>query len=165
MLALIIISFGILSRLVFHTPNFTPVLALALFGGMYLKGRQGIWVPLALMAISDIFVGFHDTMIYTWGSVLLISLMGLWLREHKSWMNVAAVSVLSSILFFAVTNFGAYLSLYPHTMAGLQECYIAAIPFYRSTLASTLAYSLILFAVWEALSARNLLGVRNTVVK
>jgi hypothetical protein len=151
MLALIIITFGILSRVIVHTPNFTPVLALALFGGMYLKGRQGLWVPLVLMALSDIVIGFHDTMVYTWGSILIISFIGLWLKEHKTVLNVALASVISSILFFMVTNFGAYLSLYPHTLAGLQECYIAAIPFYRSMLASTLAYSLILFFLWEYL--------------
>ena len=155
MLVFLIITFGILSRIVVHTPNFTPVLALALFGGMYLKGRQGIWVPLALMAISDVFVGFHDTMIYTWGSILIISLMGIWLKGHKNWVNVASASLFSSMLFFVVTNFGAYLSLYPHTLAGLQECYIAAIPFYRSTLVSTLAYSLVLFSAWEFLLARR----------
>ena len=155
MLAFLIISFGICSRIVWHTPNFTPILALALFGGMYLKGRQGIWVPLALMAISDIFIGFHDTMLFTWGSILVISLMGLWLKSRKSWMNVALGSVASSIFFFVVTNFGSYLSLYPHTMAGLQECYIAAIPFYRSTLVSTFAYSLILFGGYEWLLKRS----------
>ena len=155
MLALLIISFGILSRIVVHAPNFTPVLALALFGGTYLKGRQGIWVPLALMAISDIFLGFHDTMVYTWGSILLISLIGIWLKRNKNWVNVASASLFSSILFFVVTNFGAYLSLYPHTLAGLQECYIAAIPFYRSTMVSTVAYSLVLFSAWEFLLARR----------
>jgi hypothetical protein len=155
MLALIIITFGILSRIVLHTPNFTPVLALALFGGMYLKGRQGIWVPLVLMAVSDIAIGFHDTMVYTWGSILVISLMGLWLKNHKSFLNVTVGSILASILFFIVTNFGAYLSLYPHTWAGLQECYIAAIPFYRSMLVSTVAYSLVLFVGYEYLLKRR----------
>ena len=155
MLTLFIISFGILSRIVVHTPNFTPVLAMALFGGMYLKGRQGIWVPLVLMAISDVFVGFHDTMVFTWGSVLMISLIGLWLKSHKSWINVAAASLVSSVLFFVVSNFGAFLSLYPHTWAGLQECYIAALPFYRSTLVSTVVYSVVLFFLWESLLARR----------
>ena len=155
MLALLIITFGILSRIIIHTPNFTPVLSLALFGGMYLKGRQGIWVPLALMAVSDVAIGFHDTMVYTWGSILMISLIGLWLKEHKSVINMVSASMLSALLFFVVTNFGAFLSLYPHTLAGLQECYIAAIPFYRSTMVSTVAYSLVLFSAWEFLLARR----------
>lgn len=155
MLALLIISIGFLSRIVVHTPNFTPILSLALFGGAFLKGRQAIWVPLGLMALSDAFIGFHDTMVYTWGSILLISLIGAYLRGHKNWINVVSASLFSSLLFFVVTNFGAFLSLYPHTLSGLQQCYIMAIPFYRSTLVSSLAYSLVLFSVWEFLLARK----------
>jgi hypothetical protein len=155
MLALVVITFGFLSRIVVHTPNFTPILSLALFGGAFLKGRQGIWVPLVLMALSDAFIGFHDTMVYTWGSILLISVMGLWLKKHNNWTNVISLSLLSSVLFFIVTNFGSYLSLYPHTWAGFQQCYILAVPFYRSTLASTLAYSLVLFSLWQLLLSRR----------
>ena|SRR3569623_1369165 len=155
MLALIVIIFGILSRIVIHTPNFTPVLSLALFGGMYLKDRQGLWVPLVLMAASDMVLGFHDTMVYTWGSILVISALGLWLKEHKSLKNIVLASISSSLLFFIVTNFGAFLSLYPHTLAGLQECYLVAIPFYRSTFASTLAYSLILCVGYEWMLKRS----------
>ena len=131
------------------------MLSLALFGGAYLKGRQAIWVPLVLMALSDAVLGFHDTMVYTWGSILVISLVGLWLRNHKNWVNVLSTSLLSSIIFFVVTNFGAYLSLYPHTWSGLQQCYILAIPFYRSTVVSTMAYSLVLFSVLEFLRSRQ----------
>lgn len=155
MLALLIITFGFLSRVVAHTPNFSPILSLALFGGVYLKGRQAIWVPFCLMALSDAFIGFHDTMVYTWGSVLLISLMGLWLKNHKNWTNVISASLLSSLLFFVVTNFGAFLSFYPHTWAGLQQCYILAVPFYRSSLVSTMAYSLVFYAGYEWLLKRG----------
>ncbi|MEI7997938.1 MAG: DUF6580 family putative transport protein [Candidatus Omnitrophota bacterium] len=162
MLALLIITFGVFARVLVHIPNFTPILSLALFGGMYLKGRQGVWVPLVLMALSDIFIGFHDTMIFTWGSILLISFMGIWLKEHKSYTNVIAVSLVSSIGFFVITNFGSFLSLYPHTLAGLQQCYILAIPFYRSTVASTVVYSLLLFSLWEFLLAR---GKNSVLVK
>lgn len=155
MLAILIIAIGIFSRVVLHTPNFTPILSLALFGGMYLKGRQALWVPIALMMISDIIIGYHDTLVYTYGSIFVISLMGMWLKNHKSWMNVISTSVIASLIFFVVTNFGAYLSLYPHTIAGLQECYIAAIPFYRSTLLSTVAYSLVLYGVYEWVLKRS----------
>ena len=155
MLVFLVIILGFLSRIVLHTPNFTPILSLALFGGAYLKGRQAIWVPLVLMALSDAVLGFHDTMVYTWGSILVISLVGLWLRNHKNWVNVLSTSLLSSIIFFVVTNFGAYLSLYPHTWSGLQQCYILAIPFYRSTVVSTMAYSLVLFSVLEFLRSRQ----------
>lgn len=155
MLALLIITFGFLSRIVVHTPNFSPVLSLTLLGGVYLKGRQAIWVPLVLMALSDAVIGFHDTMFYVWGSILLISLVGLYLRDHKNWVNVISTSLLSSGLFFIVTNFGAFLSLYPHTWAGFQQCYILAIPFYRSTIVSTLAFSLVFYAGYEWVLKRS----------
>lgn len=155
MLALLIITFGIFSRVVLHVPNFTPILSLVLFGGMYLKGRQGIWIPLVLMIISDIIIGFHDTLLYTYGSILIISFMGLWLKSHKNWVNVISTSVLASLIFFVLTNYGAFLSLYPYSLAGLQECYLAAIPFYRSTLLSTVAYSLVLYGGYELVLKRS----------
>lgn len=154
MLALLIITFGFLSRVVVHTPNFSPVLSLAFLGGMYLRGRQAVLVPLALMVISDFILGFHDTMFFTWGSIVLISVLGLGLKERKNVGTLLGGSIASAVLFFIVTNFGAWLTLYPHTMAGLRECYILAIPFFRSSLASTVAYSLVFYAAYEWLVKR-----------
>ena len=162
MLIFIIIAFGILSRVAFHIPNFTPVLSLALLGGAYLKGRQAIWVPLVLMVISDVMIGFHDSMVFTWGAILGISLLGFWLKDHKHWVNVILTSLIAAIFFFLVTNYGAFLSLYPHTTAGLKECYTLAIPFFRSTLVSTMAYSLVLYVIFEKIA--NNIAVRETSV-
>ena len=100
MLALIIISFGILSRVIVHTPNFTPVLSMAFLGGMYLKGRQAVLVPLALMVISDFIIGFHDVMFFTWGSIVLISVLGLWLKERKNFVTVLGGSIALGRGFF-----------------------------------------------------------------
>jgi uncharacterized membrane protein len=107
------------------------------------------------MIISDIIIGFHDTLLYTYGSILIISFMGIWLKSHKNWINVMSASVIASLIFFVLTNYGAYLSLYPHTLVGLQECYIAALPFYRSTLLSTVAYSLVLYGGYELILKRS----------
>ena len=155
MLALIIISLGILSRLIIHTPNFTPVLSMAFLGGMYLKGRQAVWVPVALMVISDLIIGSYPLMFVTWGSIALISLLGLWLRERKSYGTVLGGSILSAVIFFITTNFASWLTLYPHTMDGLRQCYILAIPFFRSTFISTVAYSLVFYAAYEWLLKRS----------
>jgi hypothetical protein len=149
MLALFIISFGILSRVVIHAANFTPVLSLAFLGGMYLKGRQAVLVPLALMIISDFIIGFHDVMFFTWGSIVLISVLGLWLKERKNVLNVLSGSIISAVFFFMVTNFGAWLTLYPHTIDGLRQCYILAIPFFRGTFISTIVYSLAFYVTYE----------------
>ncbi len=155
MLALIIISFGILSRAIVHTPNFTPVLSMAFLGGMYLKGRQAVLVPLALMVISDSILGFYHMMFFTWGSIVLISIFGLWLKKRKNLATVLGGSIASALIFFIVSNFGAWLALYPHTMDGLRQCYILAVPFFRSTLVSSVAYSLVFYAAYEWLLKRS----------
>src|SRR5579872_6037040 len=98
MLALLIISLGILSRVVVHTPNFTPVLSMAFLAGMYLKGRQAVWVPLALMAVSDLIIGFYGwEMLLTWAAIVLISLLGVWLKEKKNFGTVLGGSVASAL--------------------------------------------------------------------
>ena len=155
MLALMIISFGILSRLIVHTPNFTPVLSLAFLGGMYLKGRQAILVPLALVILSDIIIGFYPMMILTWGSIVMISALGLWIKETKSLATVLGGSIASAVIFYLVSNFGAWLTLYPHTADGLRQCYILAIPFFRSTLVSSVAYALVFYTAYEWLLKRS----------
>jgi len=155
MLAFIIISFGILSRVAVHTPNFSPVLSMAFLGGMYLKGRQAVLAPLALMVISDLIIGFYPLMAITWGSIVLISILGLWLKERKSFINILSGSIFSAVIFFIVSNFGAWLTLYPHTVDGLRQCYILAIPFFRSSLVSTVAYSLVFYAAYEWLLKRS----------
>jgi hypothetical protein len=155
MLALIIICFGILSRVVVHTPNFTPVLSMAFLGGMYLKGRQAVIIPLGLMVTSDFIIGLYPLVYLTWGSIVLISVLGLWLKERKSFMSVFAGSIASAVIFFIVTNFSAWLTLYPHTIVGLRQCYILAIPFFRGTLVSSVAYSLVFYAGYEWIIKRS----------
>jgi len=152
MLAISIILLGILSRLVIHAPNFTPVMALALFGGVYLPRRQALFVPVILMVISDLLLGAHQTMLFTWGSVILISALGIYLRSKMSWRNVLGGSLISALVFFVITNFGAWLVMYPRTVDGFVNCYVAAIPFFRMTLASTLLYTVICFGVYQVVA-------------
>ena len=158
MLAVIILVLGVLTRFTDHAPNFTPTIALALFGGVYLPRKYALAVPVLFMFISDIFLGFHDTMPFTWGSVFVISLMGIGARERKSFPVFLAGGVASSLLFFVVTNFGAWLGLYPLTWQGFVDCYVAAIPFFRNTFVSTIVYSVVLFGAYEFVASR----VRST---
>ena len=150
MLAFFLVFLGVASRLVVHTPQFTAILAVAMFGGMYLGQRQALIVPVALMIITDIVLGFHDTMFFTWGSMLIVSAVGLWLKERKSFGTVLAGSIVSSGIFFVVTNFGVWAvgGLYPGTAEGLWQCYVAAIPFFRQTLLGDLVYVAALFSLF-----------------
>jgi hypothetical protein len=160
MLAMCLLVLGILSRLIVHSWNFTPVIAIALFGGVYLKKKQAILLPLVLFAVTDIILGFHKTMFFTWGSAVVIAMIGMWAKENKNFKTILGSGLVSAILFFVVTNFGVWLvsGMYPLTLAGLSECFILAVPFFRNTLASTLVYGVILFGTYEIIAAR----VKNT---
>lgn len=159
MLALALIVLGILTRFVPHAPNFNPVIAIALFGGYYLNRKYAVLVPLLLMVLSDIFLGLHNTMIFTWGSVVLISILGVTQKKNKSVLNVAGSSLASAVLFFVITNFGVWISgWYPYTSKGLADCFIMGIPFFRATLLSTVVYSAVMFGAYELIARR----VKNT---
>jgi len=135
-------------RLVPHYPNFTPIGAMALFGGAYF-GRRAVAfaAPLLAMLLSDAVLGFHSGMPYVYGSVALIVLIGWAIAGRIAALRVGGAAVLSSVLFFAVTNFGTWLDsgMYPQTLAGLSACYVAAIPFFQNTIAGDLFYSALLF--------------------
>lgn len=156
MLAILLLAFGVISRLIIHLPNFTPVIALALFGGVYLKKSQAIILPVLMMMVADLFLGLHDTILFTWGAVALVAVLGLWVCKNKSVVTLAGSSLLSAVLFFLITNFGVWLvsGMYAHTPAGLIECYIMAVPFFGPTLVSTVVYTAVLFGGYEWTAAR-----------
>ena len=156
MLAIALLSLGIISRLITHIPNFTPIIALSLFSGVYLKRSQAVVLPLLLLAVTDISLGFHETMFYTYGSVLLISCIGLWLKSRKSVNHIALTRFCSSVLFFIITNFGVWLAsgMYPMTASGLSQCFILAIPFFKTELISTVLYTAIFFGAYEWMASR-----------
>lgn len=154
MLAFVILAVGVLSRFIVHAPNFTPTIALALFGGVYLPRKYTIIIPVVFMFLSDMVLGFHNTMFYTWGSIVLISLIGVWMRKHNKLSNFLLSGVLSSVLFFVITNLGAWPTLYPMTWQGLTDCFVAAIPFFRNTFVSTVVYSVVLYGAYELIANR-----------
>lgn len=137
-----------LYRLLPHPFNVTPVMAMALFAGTYFdKKIFAFVVPLAAMLLSDIFIGFHNTMIFVYGAMALSVLLGFVLRKGVTTPKVIGASVLGSVLFFIITNFGVWLvgSFYPKDFAGLMACYTAAIPFFERTLFGDLFFNAILF--------------------
>src|SRR4051794_5684395 len=120
---------------------FTPIAATAMFAGLYFS-RIGIaaLVPVATLAISDLLLSPHDSiavMIATYAAMIVPVWFGRLQRgERPHWLQGvrwAAFGVLPAVLFFIVTNFAvwAFQSSYAKTPAGLLECYVAAIPFFR----------------------------------
>lgn len=146
-----IVVVAALSRLIPHTPNFTPIGALALFAGASFQGRfMAFAVPIAAMLLSDLVLGFHGEMPAVYASFILTVLMGRYLRRSghsPGLLSVGAASVLSATMFYLLTNFSVWLNsgMYPHTSAGLLMCYTMAIPFFGNMLASSVAYALVMF--------------------
>jgi hypothetical protein len=135
-------------RLVPHFPNFTPIGAMALFGGAYF-GKRGLAfvAPIAAMLLSDAIIGFHSGILFVYASVALIVLLGQLALSRPTVLRVGAAALASSVLFFVITNFGTWLlsGMYPMTLSGLAACYVAAIPFFQNTIAGDLFYSALLF--------------------
>lgn len=151
--ATVVIGIAALSRFLPHPPNVTPLAALALTGALYLDRRFAFVLPLAAMLLSDLFLGVHRIMPFVYVSFAASSAIGLLLRERRSIPVIAGASLAGSVLFFIVTNFGVWLvgdgGVYPKTLAGLTECYVLAIPFFRNTLLGDLVYVAILSGTFE----------------
>ncbi len=147
-----IILAAVFSRLLPHPPNFTPIAAIALFGGSYFTNRNlAFAVPLAAMFISDLIIGLHSLLFVVYISFAAIVLMGFKLRGKRSPLRIGLAAVSSSVIFFITTNFGVWFlgSFYPKTIDGLLACYIAAIPFFQNNLMGDLFYSTVLFGSFE----------------
>ena len=125
-----------------HPPNFTPVIAMA----FYLPIFFGMWcIPFVLLAfaITDFFIGFHSLLVWTWGSLALISLTS---KFSNSILSRLFLSFVGAIIFYIISNFGVWFSgsLYQHSIEGLIQCYIMALPFFTNTLLSTIIFSLLI---------------------
>ena len=132
-----IIIVAVLSRLVPHPPNFTPITAVALFSIINFKNKyMGVSIPIICLLLSDLIIGISIINLFVYFSFILISGIGFLFRK----INLKSI-LLSSLIFFAVTNFGVWLIGYPNTLEGFITCYVAALPFFGWTIAGDLFYS------------------------
>ncbi len=164
------------SRLVPHLHNFAPVAAVALFAATYLPSRRwSVLLPLIAMFLSDVVlyatkdVAYRDqalsNMLFVYSAYSVIALLGQWLRPRVSAGRVVGAALAGSIVFFLITNFGAWLALsqplsatepavYERTLGGLLNCYIAGVPFFRGTFFGDVVYTVALFGGFALLERR-----------
>lgn len=149
-LAVALIVAGVVMRLLPHPVNLAPVGAIALFGGAVLPRKLAWWLPLTIMAASDILLGFYNGMLFTWAGFLLVALYGMTLRTRSNWFRVPFGALGSAVIFFIISNFGVWAQggLYPHTWAGLVLCYEMALPFFKNTFFGDFIYGWLLFGMY-----------------
>ncbi|HEY1341551.1 MAG TPA: DUF6580 family putative transport protein [Bryobacteraceae bacterium] len=162
-LALGLTVLGAVARILPHPPNFAPVGGLSLFAGGRLRGWQAFLLPLVLMAVTDPLLGGYTLATpFVYGSFLINVWIGTHLRSTTNPLAIGAAATVGSLQFFLLSNLPSWFAgtMYPHTLAGLGQCYVAAIPFYGRTLASDLLYSAALFGLHALLSRRVSQGER-----
>ena len=167
--AAILAVIGVLARLLPHPANFTTMGGSVVFSGSKIPRPINYLLPLAVMFITDMFLGFHKTMIFVYGSFILgIFIAEKLLKGKPSYSRIAAVCLANSTIFFVVTNFGVWLvgSLYPRTIAGLVQCFIMAVPFWRGTILGDLVFGVGFIAVYQYFAAKeSLLRLDEQVAK
>ena len=159
----VIVLLAVLARFLPHTANFSPVYGATLFAGARLRPRDSVWFPLSLLALSDIVLTtrvYHMRLDWMepvqWVAYAALALIGRWVGKRFSLGRLIGAAAAAAVAFFLISNLGVWLTwrMYPATVGGLLDCYVAGLPFFRYTLASSLLYSVLLFGAYELYSRR-----------
>ncbi|MDC3024376.1 hypothetical protein OA264_02775 [Alphaproteobacteria bacterium] len=134
----IVISFFsiLLSRIIPHPPNFTTTITVAFYLPA-LFGLRYLIVTLIAFILSDIILGIHNLIFFTWGSIVLIGLFSKYFNNY--YLRLIGVAG-SCIIFFLISNFGFWLSsnMYSNDLPGLITCYVMGLPFLQNSFLSSI---------------------------
>jgi hypothetical protein len=155
MFAYIFVVLAVIIRLVPHPFHLTPVGAALLYFGAR-RSRKEMIVPIVLLGLSDVYLtkvhyglalGPEHLLSVIWYAVAMM--IGYLLVRKTDPLRVIGASLASAISFFVVSNFGVWMfgTMYPKSWAGLVQCYVMAVPFFRGTLASDLIFTPVLFTI------------------
>lgn len=181
--AVLFIILAVSSRFISALPNFSALEAVALFSGAYIVSRYAyILVPVVAMYLGDALLNntllrgyfpdhsglvlWSDYMLYNSIALIVIAIMGRYLLKKVSLLRVVGGSISASLIFFLITNTGAWLSstIYSKDAAGLIASYTAGLPFLQNSLISALLFSVILFGIYEMVTRtkayQSLVGAR-----
>lgn len=145
-----LIALDVAARLLPHAWGFTPVAASGLFAARMLRlPILAVVVPVAAMALTGWALGADDWRIslVLYAAIAVPALLGIATRRFPGALPVVATMLAGSLVFFALSNFAvwAFSGMYPLTMAGLVQCYVAALPFLDKTVLGDLIWTGVLF--------------------
>ena len=152
-----------MSRLAFiGIPNFTPIVAMALVGGVYLNRKIGFLIPLVSLLLGDLVLAivfknlYHDylfskNMLFVYVALFGCYTIGYYNRKaiHIISLSSPFAAIAASVLFFLITNFGAWLSspFYAKTIHGLGQCYIAGLAFFDGAIYGNFFLNLLIISL------------------
>ena len=135
------------SRFIPHPPNFTSLIALS----FYLPALLGVrFIPALILSfiITDFIIGFHATILFTWGSVIIIGLLSKYF-VFSIYKRISG-ALIGACIFFLITNFGVWsFGSYGYDLNGLILCFTLALPFFGYTLISTLLFSAVIETIYR----------------
>ena len=155
LVAVLLVVLAAASRVVPHPWNFTPMIAVALFAGARIERSWLAAIAVAgCLALGDIALGAfpYGGMAWVYGSMMLVVATGRLLRARTGMLATLVAALGAGFVFFVVTNFAVFIGggLYPRTAAGLLECYVAAVPFYRNQIVGDVLFTSALFGLYAA---------------
>lgn len=168
-----VILFSMITRLIPHVDNFSPMESAVLFGAAYFARKMYAFIlPLMTMYMADFVINntiarsffpdveglvwFSDYMIYNGIAYILIAALGIFWLKKVTGFRVVTGALIASVIFYGITNFGAWAdpkSIYPQDLNGLGLSYLAGLPFFRTSLLATIAFSSVFFIMFEKFSS------------
>jgi hypothetical protein len=161
MLPYLFVLLAVAVRFMPHPWMFTPVVGSLLFFGARGSRRQ-LWIPFLLLAASDVVLtkwfysypfSWDHYVTFAWYAAVLW--LGTALGATTKWVPVIGAAVASSVSFYLITNLATWAStdVYPKNLSGVEESYVAALPFFRNALTGDLIFTAAMFATPMALHA------------
>lgn len=159
LIAVILILLAAISRVMMYPHNFSPMIGMAVFGGAVIKDKRlAFALPLFSMFLSDVMFEVFNIApgFWGWGQLAgygifaLITIIAFSLKKINVW-RVAGYSILSSVIFFLLSNLSFFVidnpvyHTYSNDLNGFVNCYISALPFFKTSFIADLVYSGVLF--------------------
>lgn len=143
-----VVSFflSVVSRIIPHPANFTPIGAFTIFNSRKFGLVRGIMFVILAMLISDALIGFHYAQAFVYLGFISYA---LWGNIAKTKLGILGASIGGSLSFFIISNIGVWLGpWYTHDLVGLVKCFTLALPFYRNTILGDVVYTVAIFSAY-----------------
>ena len=113
--------------------------------------RLTLFIIVTSQLFADLFIGYYDTMIFVYGTYILIAILSSNYLTSLNSSKILMISIFTPLIFFITTNFGVWLimDLYDKSLSGLIASYIAGIPFLKSLTISTILFSFTLYVIFK----------------